>query len=162
MTHPVLEDLTRRKDVRLFSALDLFVLEHGKVWMPKALPDDVERGPSKLCFTNATKLTLARSDLRYCEGLAFSIGFPMHHAWCVDEDGGVVDPTWSDPQDASYLGVTFPVETLIDWTRRNGVYGLLDTGTGFNTQLAKDEFGWDTKAKMKGLPSWQTTTQEPA
>mgnify|MGYP001012730423 FL=1 len=62
----------------------------------------------KRCFVNAARLAATRRDeLQYVEGWAWG-KVPLHHAWCVDRDGNVVDPTWEpDPLLDAYFGVPF-------------------------------------------------------
>jgi hypothetical protein len=67
------------------------------------------------CFHNALDYSWRYDDLTYVEGFALShIGehpFVAHHAWCVTEDGRVVDPTWPDAsEETTYLGIRFPTK----------------------------------------------------
>ena len=90
------------------------VLDRGAVFKGSFLPETVRPGAPKLCFENAYRLSRkTKGRLRYCEGfgLRTTIGFPIHHAWCVDQDGRVVDPTWSDPDACEYLGITLDPTT---------------------------------------------------
>lgn len=59
----------------------------------------------------------------------------IHHAWAVDEEGNVVDPTLEDPEMCAYFGVK--IETSVLWTEllRLGFYGILDTPTGINVKF---------------------------
>jgi hypothetical protein len=119
-------------------AMERFVLAHG---LPEAtgspLGDGHKPGEAKACFSNATKLALADNRLRYVEGFGMRVGLmiPIHHAWCVYEDGQVVDPTWRDPEACRYLGVVFERETLIAQMLKWEVYGVLDPGHGANVEL---------------------------
>jgi hypothetical protein len=47
-------------------------------------------------------------DLTYVEGFATHPhpGEVMHHGWCVDAEGRVLDPTWGVPG-LAYFGVPF-------------------------------------------------------
>lgn len=56
------------------------------------------RQMAKECFRNALMMAQERS-LDYVEGYALGHGIPVHHAWCLDADGKVVDPTWRDSTD---------------------------------------------------------------
>jgi hypothetical protein len=90
-----------------------FVLRHGEVWTPQPLPSAYSPGVPKRCFLNAALLVAGSEGLRYVEGYAVSdgVGLPIHHAWAVDAEGRVVDPTWSVIGDA-YLGVVFDIDRL--------------------------------------------------
>lgn len=122
--------------------MEFFVLRNGKAYTPTS--HSIKQGPKKECFSNAAHLVLETNaalgkTFRYCEGYAFrkGFGFLIHHAWAIDNDGGVVDITWDDPQDCEYFGVEFDDNTLINELRLNGVYGLLDTGM-INVRLMKE------------------------
>lgn len=81
---------------------------------------------------NATHLACELPHLTYVEGKVTIYGVPIDHAWCVDEEGFVVDNTLDTAKDGSmdrisgYFGVPF----LTDYVRKasivNRVYGLLD------------------------------------
>ena len=58
----------------------------------------------KACFRNAA-LYAELYGLRYVEGYAQSI-IPVHHGWCVDSFGKVVEVTW-DSLGSAYFGVEF-------------------------------------------------------
>lgn len=90
-------------------------LTHGREFTPAPLPAHVERGLPKFCFWNAQRLAgRSRGKLRYVEGFGLRpmLGFPFHHAWCVDADGRVVDPTWDNPEVCEYFGVPFDMATV--------------------------------------------------
>ena len=75
---------------------------------------------------NATMLALA-SDLTYVEGQISVYGIPIEHAWCVNADGVVIDPTLKPDKDVGdYFGVPFLTDYVSKAVLRNGVYGLLD------------------------------------
>lgn len=87
------------------------LLAHVTGWrvMEPPTASRVTAGADGECFENAARLA-AETGLRYFEGLAVCARNPeaLHHAWCVDEDGEVVDPTWTDG--VVYLGR----ETMFD------------------------------------------------
>ena len=66
-------------------------------------------------------------DLTYVEGFVAIHGVPIEHAWCVDANGVVVDPTIENVnQVVAYYGVPFKTEYLKRAILVNDVYGLLD------------------------------------
>lgn len=74
--------------------LEGLVLEHGRLfeWDPRV---KVEMGERQQCYMNAGKLAMDRGHV-YVEGYA-RVGvapIPVHHAWCLDARGRVLDPTW--------------------------------------------------------------------
>ncbi|CAB4122544.1 hypothetical protein UFOVP28_12 [uncultured Caudovirales phage] len=121
--------------------LENWVLYHSKGEKAgQALPSMYERGTPKECFKNAGQHALWNNSLTYCEGFAISkrLGIPIHHAWLVDGDGGVIDTTWSDPEECTYLGVEFPTSFLKRWTFKNKYWGLLSSDWGVNVDVMKD------------------------
>jgi len=119
-----------------FASQEGLVLKHGNA-MPVS-DFRVHRGPMKKCFMNAQKLMTHNRSLpsrgrrvmkvfRYCEGYAIKDGlpFPVLHAWCIDEDGAVVDPTWQPTKRqvdkglaprVGYFGIVFKDEYV--WNRQ--------------------------------------------
>lgn len=107
------------------SSLALLCLEHGKVWsgVDRA---PVRAGPAKRCFESATLLALGDTSLTYVEGYGCTrqIGIAIHHAWVVDPQGRVLDPTWKEG--VAYCGLPFKQAALRELTcdsRQWGVFG---------------------------------------
>lgn len=100
--------------------------ERGQVFPHRAASQPV-LGELGECYVNAYYLA-HNQGLYYVEGLAIvpSIGFPMEHAWCVDADGHVYDPTWEAGTD--YFGVAFTPEGqagIYDQTGYHSIFGNL-------------------------------------
>jgi hypothetical protein len=112
----------KRESWRYSSYAEL-VLDLGQEWNYAPLPSTVERGVKKECFRNALLLAIDNSDLTYVEGWATSI-IPLEHAWCVDYDGNVVDPTWDDEVDRAYFGVAIPTTVALSIVTKAGYYGV--------------------------------------
>lgn len=102
-----------------------FILDNGYDFKPAALPSDIERMKKKECFMNATHLMLVDSSLIYCEGFALNI-IPVHHGWCVTQDGEIVDPTWDNPENCTYFGVPFQYDFVMESLDKSQAYGILD------------------------------------
>lgn len=67
------------------------------------------RGRQGACYANAQYLASRRKGLRYAEGYATSV-IPVEHAWCVDAQGRVIDPTWDEKHQPDYFGIAFDSE----------------------------------------------------
>ena len=106
-----------------YSSIEEFVLENGQSFKCRELPDNIKRGKIKQCFANAYRLTYTHPDLHYVEGYACGI-IPVLHAWCVTDDGFVVDNTWEDGTD--YLGVVFQPTYLHRIILSRERYSVLD------------------------------------
>lgn len=102
-----------------YSCFEDFVLREGiefDHFSPRA--SKYKRGYPRHCFQNAfNAASRSRGNLSYVEGFAQTERtiIPIHHAWCVDKDGGIVDPTWHGRMNVApsdYMGVPFPIELV--------------------------------------------------
>ena len=93
----------------VYAGMEDLLLKHGRFYVPQPLPKPYQRGSLRRCFDNAYQSALRSAGrLRYVEGLAVSGETPVHHAWCVDDAGRVIDRTW-DPPAIAYFGVVVPL-----------------------------------------------------
>jgi hypothetical protein len=107
-------------------SMEDFVLTEGVQCHPQVFPEKMyDRGPLKQCFMNAFALMVANPDLRYAEGYGQNI-IPTMHAWCVDKDLNVIDPTWRDPEASQYFGVVFDRDFVIETVLKKETYGVID------------------------------------
>jgi hypothetical protein len=102
------------------------LMQHGTFYDPSViLPDEwsgVITAYPKYCFDNAYRLARAsKGRLRYVEGVALRF-IPCDHAWCITEDGTVVDPTWAeldgDIKPSAYFGIVIPLPVMVRARRR--------------------------------------------
>jgi hypothetical protein len=116
--------------------LNALLLKHGTpgVWSPHKY----KMMRQKQCFENAT--LMSARGLTYVEGIAMKsdLGIPLHHAWNLDPAGNVIDVTWRKAEGSEYLGIPFEHSVLSRWLLENGVYGILDTGIGYNLPLLRE------------------------
>jgi len=120
--------------------LHRFILECGKDYIPAKRPKGMRKQEDKMCFRNASNLVIGNPKLEYVEGFAIGarIGWPTHHAWCVDEADHVVDVTWLDPELCQYRGVVIPKKRLIRLLVEQEYYGVLDNGISINMDLIEE------------------------
>ncbi len=92
-----------------YSCFEEFVLVNGKEYQNHN-PVKVKHGRMRECFKNAFYLADRDDKYIYVEGFATTkrLGLPLLHAWCVDKQGNVYDPTWRDGD--TYYGVPFNLE----------------------------------------------------
>lgn len=103
----------------------VFTLKMGRAWRAQTLPAGVPPGPKRQCYQNAGTLAIENSDLTYVEGYAQPPGLPpVHHAWCVDAEGFVIDNTFVDPEDAQYFGVPISPPALRELVEKVQCWGL--------------------------------------
>jgi hypothetical protein len=105
-----------------------WLLKHGRAWTAAPLPEGIERGMKTRCYRNAASLAIRRRTLTYVEGYAkqAQMPIPVPHAWCVDAEEAVVDPTWDTPESNLYFGVAFQTPFLRKMLRETRRDGLLD------------------------------------
>lgn len=96
------------------ATLHRYVLANGKFYKPAKLPSKYRRGTIKFCYGNSLHRVRSHPELTYVEGFAYTgPGFPaFDHAWCVTEDGTVVDTTLPKVG-VAYFGVAFDRETVL-------------------------------------------------
>jgi len=115
-------ELRAPRDGFKYRCLEEFVLKNGRFMGARSPePDKFRSGRMGQCFANAFRLML--SGLQYVEGFAAGI-IPVLHAWLVDGEGRVIDPTWRTGE--VYFGVVFPAEFVIETVLARGRYGVLD------------------------------------
>jgi hypothetical protein len=125
-----------------------FLLRFGVECFVQECPElDPKYRQSKHSFSNAALLAIDRHDLIYCEGEAI---YPhgdieLAHAWCIDQDGRVIDPTWNN-QGLEYFGVPFDPAFLNQFVVKRGgnTIGMInDYASGYpllNGKHAPSEF----------------------
>lgn len=79
--------------------------------------------PMGECFRNS--YLCLQPGQTYCEGYAApkGTGFPLEHAWILDVDGRVIDPTWETGTD--YFGVPFNEMFLTTVMLKTGYHSVL-------------------------------------
>lgn len=110
---------------RKFYNADAAIRARGKRWpnVSSDLPPDIERGQMGDCYSNALNAALgSRGRYIYVEGYANAGFFPMRHAWVVDGNGTVYDPTWPDGED--YYGIPFETQWLLSYISETGFYSV--------------------------------------
>ncbi len=136
--------------------LSAFLLKHGTWQRGNALCDKYKTQSMGYCFENAWKIE-KKHKLEYWEGYAWCPSVTgevfYHHAWCVDPASGeIIDVTWSDSATCLYRGVHIPTSKLQEIIGRSRVYGALDRGHGFETEIVKSLFGWTPKNSETQMP----------
>jgi hypothetical protein len=109
-----------------------FVLAHGQDFKSGPLPSRFETGRPKKCYGNAVELALREPTLFYAEGFAMSTRMPIPHAWCVDREGNVYDPTLEKPEDYQFFGVRLISEAVRELME--GELGYYESAIDFLTR----------------------------
>src|SRR4051812_11840003 len=90
---------------------------YGKQFNNQPLPKRYRRMRAQDCYFNAFRL-LSRDPetLTYCEGL-LSPATIETHAWVVDREGNVIDPTWQFDATREYVGIPFRSDYVFEMVR---------------------------------------------
>lgn len=123
----IFADKTPRPPDFQYLCMEDFILREGYLMGNRSPRSDrLRRGRPKECYHNAYLLALSNPRLIYCEGYAVSgnVPLPVAHAWCIDEKGNVIDPTWKDGR--SYYGVPFKIAYVSEKNRSKKNYGIID------------------------------------
>lgn len=99
------------------------IRDYGVEFKAAERPSNVPKMRYKECFKNAFELSM-QTGYTYVEGVACNL-LPVHHAWCVDENGNVVDPTWDNPERCHYFGIPFDWEFVLDKIEHTMTYGVM-------------------------------------
>lgn len=91
-----------------YEGFEELVLNCGTLMKAKPLPRNIKHGSPKQCYWNCQELVYKRKNLTYVEGYAIApeVSIPVAHAWLINPEGDVIDPTWN-PLGTVYLGVPF-------------------------------------------------------
>lgn len=104
-----------------YSCVEDFILQNGREMELGNVDIGEMRGEMRECFRNAYYLAMQK-DWTYCEGYAISKGLiPTLHAWVLDNEGKVVDPTWEG--EAEYFGCEFPWKYVTRITFKREYWG---------------------------------------
>lgn len=148
MTHVIKEALSAHVEMwdklGAPALLERFALSRGEFQRGAGF-DATLKMEDRECFYNALKYSARRHKhgYLYAEGLALKpeLGLLIHHAWTIDPERPhlAVDPTWRDPHTAHYAVIlSFPPGEALKRMTKNGVYGLLDPGRGYDLDLLKE------------------------
>lgn len=103
----------------------LFLQKMGRPWAPMHRPGHLLLGEPKQCYKNAALLVLESEDLTYVEGYACPPGLiPVHHAWCIDAKGLVIDTTLTEPEHTQYFGIPMSPGFLRRELEKSDYWGL--------------------------------------
>lgn len=101
-----------------------FYQQLGSAHSAGPVPPNVARGTPRRCYDNAGTMAL-EEGWAYCEGFAMQPGlFPMHHAWCLNDAGEVIDPTWPHSRGNEYFGVALDEAFIVAQCERMGHWGI--------------------------------------
>jgi len=106
-----------------------FMLQYGRDCEMSARTFLGPRDEPKACYANAIHRAVHDSRLTYYEGYVFVYGVALQHAWLMDKDDFVIDPTLEPNTDGrinGYFGIPFITEYVKRACIANNNYGVLD------------------------------------
>lgn len=138
----VIENINKAAPFR-YKSNQRLILENGKPFLTRVKPTPFKEEQGH-CFQNCFEILLNHPELSYCEGFATNdnILLALPHAWLINEDLQVIDPTWIDEESTSsvYFGVVFNKKFVTDIAKKTKHYGILDTDYLNNYQLLREGF----------------------
>lgn len=150
-----LVEMHGKPDGLAYSSHADFLLREGRSFTPQTWAEankdgEYEQGKLRECYKNALELVLQHPDLTYVEGYAYGSILPVQHAWAVDRDGKVIDPTWSRlegdlSEKREYFGVPFSRDYVLHTVLENEVYGVFGD---FNIDIYREPLPDDAKVKV--------------
>lgn len=125
-----------------YSSLEQLVLVEGSVFTEYVTVTNHDK--MKDCFRNAFLRATSDRSLTYVEGYFMTDRLPLaiHHAWCVQSDGKVLDTTirFKPDEQACYMGIPFDTDKMINAVMNefDGYAGMFTPKGGFtNVELMK-------------------------
>lgn len=93
---------------------EAWLLQHGTGFLPAQAQPRMKDTVTHECTIDALRYAAA-NNLRYAQGLARDSASrePICHAWCVNEAGEAVDPSWGPPGGAEYFGTVFDIPEVL-------------------------------------------------
>ena len=138
-------ETSKRPPIFAYSCLEDWLLKHGTFFTPKNLPSTVRPMGLQQCYENAWRVAQRTKAYHYVEGFAIGM-IPVLHAWLIDRDGNVIDPTWASRTagiGSAYMGVELNLEE-VRRSRRAGCYCLtMDYKRDYPVQQGVDVFAKD-------------------
>ena len=119
-------------------SVEAMVLKYGREYPAPAVarPQGMKKGKDKECYTNAYHTVISNKGFTYVEGYATTYGIPLEHAWVLDPNGVVIDPTWRTPGE-QYYGIEFDIPFVNQVIHEKGTYGVLDA----RSSILRNRFG---------------------
>ena len=137
----------------LFESVEQLVLHHGAVAKGVPLPRSFKPMPRRECFENANQLAAENAALTYVEGFAAFLSFATAHAWCVDQEGSIVDATWAGlgvERNYRYKGIAYDAEFLFEHQSSTGYFGVLPNQWRIDNRDLKAGYRFDDFGRAVG------------
>ncbi|WP_285644465.1 hypothetical protein [Lentzea sp. NBRC 102530] len=142
-----------------YRCVEKLVLDRGTQRASTTLVAGADHGVQNRCYANATSYAAVHS-VTYVEGFALvENGLVAAHAWCVDNDGLVHDPTWPMGAGLAYIGIPFADSHVQSFNDRVGNVCLLHDAHMDEFRLLK--FGLPQGAEPSQADAAASTPHSP-
>ena len=121
------------------------MLDHGQTFHATPRTQDGPKDPAHECYANAGRRALLGQGT-YVEGYISVQGVPIEHAWLVDKQGRVKDPTIRGNDVDTYFGIPITNDYLRSTVMKTKVWGVL--GGMYNRDLYESPVPSNFKAKV--------------
>lgn len=99
--------------------LTKLIVEHGVRFKPQPLPKGFRKMRAQDCYHNCYRLLLRFDEnLTYCECMLFGV---IPHAFLVDPEGNVIDPTLNYDPEREYFGVPLRTGFVLTTFNKTGL-----------------------------------------
>ena len=116
------ESHDRYEPMSYCKAVYSLMLRHGRAWYIGERTFAGRRARSKQCYMNSYTLADEKPGMIYVEGWCW-IEYLFEHAWCIDPDGQVIDPTLREAD--GYYGIPFRWEYVRATASSTKEYGII-------------------------------------
>ena len=106
-----------------YRAVPSLILEHGRAWYIGERTFAGRRATRKQCYMNSYAFADRNPRMIYVEGWCWKENNYFEHAWCIDPDGQVIDPTLREAN--GYYGIPFRWEYVLATAIKTEVYGII-------------------------------------
>lgn len=114
-----------------YASIYELVADQGRPFTARPLPPAFEKMSPKECFRNASIVAIrhAGAGIMYCEGYVNTLPgniVPILHAWCIDRDENIIDPTLAYQPHIEYIGIPFDLRFMLYTFEIHKAGSLLD------------------------------------
>lgn len=122
-----------------------FIIKFGQHFKPYIFPKKYNMGKQKQCYKNIFNLLV--EDVKLIPVIGYAMSYiPLPHAWCVTENGNVIDPTWDYDRytwGKEYFGIPFKRKFILSqYMEKEYAYNIIDDYKN-NYPLMRGQFSID-------------------
>ena len=136
-----------------YKCYEELILQEGFLTIPDPLHNTIIKLNKQYCYYNCyASVEASPKQFTYCEGYAIpeNVGIPISHAWLLNEEGLIVEPTLKSLA-IEYYGIPFESAWLIKHieNRKGKDYSLIEGNYLENFCFLKEGFPSEAIKKVK-------------